>query len=800
MVGLTHALGRLSDSLTLRFVGADPGRRVPLGAGQLGFVRKAQLAAVLALTPAMMLANVGNAFALVVLESGIGTLQWPTIVWFFAVLAFALVGVADARRFSRARPRQTASRRGPGRIVLSSFLLAVLWCYPLIFFLRDGPPLELAFICALTAGMVAGGALALYPVPLAALVYTVTLSATAMVCIMASLIGQAIPFTLIISAFMGIVLYSIRRHAVLFLSEFVQRLEAERQRDMVQLLLGSFQGAGGQCLWQGDADLALTTDPVPLALMLGAGEGHTVPRDLISILAASGARPYDADSARQFAELSRLKDGALMQFDMTMTTAGGMVFKLVGKHARTTAAGVLGYHGYVKDITVETRAREDVYRLATRDTMTDLLNYPEFVLRAQSLKDLPSTALAPGEAGTTCHLFLFVDADNLKMVNDNFGHAVGDLLIAEIAGRLRAAVADRGLLCRKGGDEFLAFLACGDPQEAEEIAQNVIATINRSFFCRDRNIPISCCVGATISADAEATMQQLELEADRALYFAKSRGKRQLKLYDAEVGGDIRRDRVLARGLPAALAGGDLSVAFQPILRLIDRRIVGCEARLRWRHPELGDIPEDKIVAIAKAEGHGPALSDFVLRSSCEAALDWPDTTFVSVNIGTADLGYPDLPARVTATLAAAGLAPQRLWLELTESELVQNGGAVMVNLEALRKTGVSIAVDDFGAGYSSFSYVDRYPSVVIKINRSLIEHCDSRDSSRIILRAIRSLAQVNGHQVIADGIETEDELTAVIAAEIGYGQGGVFFPPLSGNSITELFADQRTPLDALSA
>ena len=774
-------LGRLSDCLTdllLRKQSAPAS--ADLVRDRQGFVRKAQLSAIMATSRPMMIANICNAMALVALEHHVGRLDLPVLLWAATVLAFAGSGLSSAREFYKKPGKSVASVRAPGKVVLSSLVLALIWCYPLLFILPFGDLLEVAFISALTAGMVAGGALALYPVPLAGFIYIAILSSVAFVTVVLTGVLPSLPFGLVIGAFALVVAFSVRRHTGMFLSELVGKLEAERQRDMVNLLLDTYQGEGGQYLWRSDSWLNLTTLPEPLFQMIGLEHAKPPTSNLIDILRNAEAVGYDPESAFTYSNFNALNRPAHSDFEMTLRIHNGRVLKLAGRSEVDEGVGQIGFHGYLKDVTGEVRATEKVYHLATRDTMTGLLNYQEFSRRAAA--KLEAMKEQSGDA-----LFIFLDADNLKTVNDNFGHAIGDQLIVAIAERLGEQMPDDSLVARKGGDEFVALITGAGDLDVTDWANDTIKAICGCFCCADLQIPVSCCLGVSLSPHDTARLEALELEADRALYFAKSQGKRQARIYDETIGEQIQRDRMLALDLGAAMTDGKLRLVFQPIVDLRTDAIIGAEALLRWRHPTFGDVSPEKVVSIAQAEALGPALLEYVLgRAMTQAAL-WPTQAFVSVNMHSADLQRGNLKTRVADILESTGFPANRLWLEVTESESLRDSIAVQDNLNALRASGVSIAIDDFGAGYSSLSYLSRYPSDVIKIDKSLIRGCDHSESNKIIIKAMKSLASVSGWKVVAEGVESQREIDVLKKDGFEMVQGFACHKPLSPTAMRSL-------------
>ncbi len=784
-------LGQLSDYLTTRMLSQHrTDASADLVRDRQGVVRKAQISAIMATSQPMMIANILNIAALIALEHHVGSLSGWTLAWSAIVVAFAIYGLRSAHRFKKAPRRPTASPRAPGKIVISSALLALVWCYPLIVLLPHGELLEVAFLSALVAGMIAGGALALYPVPLAGLLYTSTLSCVAFVMIIFNGILPILPFGIVIAAFCFIVYFSVRRHTSMFLSELLGKMEAERQRDVVALLLDTFQGEGGQYIWRADKDLTLKTDPEPLCQMLGLPAPKMAEPNLLTILDQAKATDHNPDFSMQVSHLQSPDNTLSGNFETTLKIHHDRVIRLASRPDPGESGPTAGYHGYIKDVTAETQAKAKIYQLATRDTMTSLLNYSTFNERARNaLADLANTDQKA--------LFVFIDADNLKPVNDNFGHAAGDVLIRTLASRFEAQFHLPSLIGRKGGDEFVALAFV--PPDTDETAwgRDLVACINGRFHFGEAEIPLSCCIGISVADDVSASLRALEVEADRALYRAKSRGKGEVSVYDAAIGIEIHRDRLLANDIQDAMQKRHLTLEFQAIVDLKTDAIVGAEALARWDHPILGAINPEKVVAVAQAEGLGPAFLDYILQVAATNAKAWPGARFLSVNMNSADLQQTNLASRVADILCKTGFAPQRLWLEVTETGLLLDSDAVQANLRDLRAQGIRIAIDDFGTGYSSLGYLGRYPTDILKIDKSLIEDLDTDESSQIIVKAIRELAQTNGFQLVAEGVETQNITRELNAAGIEMGQGFAFYRPMTPARFSRLLHRRHAEADA---
>ncbi|QCO57314.1 GGDEF and EAL domain-containing protein (plasmid) [Pseudorhodobacter turbinis] len=772
-------IGRLSDRFTSHLIA----RRmrvagvVNVNETDIGAIRQAQIRAVLSISTIMMAANIVNSSALLLIEVELGSLHFSTLMWAAIIFFFAAQNFRAARHFLRAPLRPTSSERGTGKIVITSVLLALFWCYPMLALLDEASLVEFAFISTMTAGMIAGGALSLYPVPLAAVSYTGILLAAALYAVLGGVTGHILPFMTIIIAFAVIILMAIHRHNGIFFLELAARIEAERQRDMTNLLLDTYHGEGGQYLWRATTNFDLITDAAPLLQMIGLKASVGQKTNLFDLLEIAGFSLPAADDGVQVPTADTLADlggtGITIRKD-------GRVLKVAARQFGGSQLQASGYLGYVKDITAETLAAEERERLAMLDSWTDLLNYREFSKRGERM----ISRAAPG----AYNLYLFIDADDLKTVNDQHGHAAGDQLILTISRQLTKTLPENALIARKGGDEFLALMQCRDAVHGETIVLELLRVLRSSFQFGKSDIAYSCCIGASISHSGQSGLAQMELEADRALYNAKSTGKRRARFYDAKIGAEIGRNRRLAMDLLTAIETNSLDVHYQPINGGPADAVLGAEALLRWTHPEFGAIPPLEILTLAREIGVSDQINELVLRKAAAVAANWPKDTFISVNLNASDLKTHGLADSILTLIRNQGLTPDRLWLEVTEAEALVDCEKVRANIVRLRAEGIVMAIDDFGTGYSSFSTFDQHDFDVIKIDRSLVAQSRTSVNSRIFLRSIHDLASANGCRVVAEGIETAEEMDAIRTIGFEFTQGFLFSRPMKASQITRLF------------
>jgi len=792
---ISRWLGHWSDRVTVgvlrRNTEALP--RLDVSDHVMARIRHAQLQAVLSLSGVMMFANVASAIALVTLDAaGMGWRAGP-VIWAASLTLLAAI----AYRRSRIDPRpdtKIRGRRAPGAVVFSSILLCLFWAYPPLFMLPGAPLYMAGCLAAVSAGMVAGGALALYPVPLAAAIYTTATMGFGLVALVYSGHPLTYYYLAIGLSFQIVVWRAISNHAVLFLRELLRKEEARAQRDVIGLLLGDVEESAAMWLWRADADLSMTEISPGLLEIAGLDREAALGLPLRTFLARCGAVPVGTGDAETLAALCALPEDLPSQTDLKVRLAPqGEAPRVLTVFCRKTigASGrLVGFDGFVRDVTDEHVSRERARYLATHDPMTGLLNGATF--QAEARRRLAAFNAGPDDGRRV--IFLFADADNLKSVNDTYGHSAGDGLIRTIATRLAGLTSASGLAARKGGDEFVACIFDLPEAEISDFTEALRNALCRDFEVEGVAVELSCSIGVARAAPGSADLARLEREADRALYYAKGRGRGLIEHYNDEFGEALARERRIAADLPAAIRTGLLDFEFQPIVRAEDGSIFACEALLRWDHVFLGPVAPDAILHAARQTHTTRALTDAALRAALDAAAEWPEDVLVTVNVMARELTEPDCYERVSGIVAASGVAPGRLCIEITESELLENSEAVRRNLTRLRRSGIRIFVDDFGAGYSSLNYLPQYPSDAIKIDRSLVINSARSTAGPMILHAVASMASALSVPAVAEGVETESELESALRAGFEYVQGYHFHRPMRQAELLALFARPPVP------
>jgi diguanylate cyclase (GGDEF)-like protein len=439
-----------------------------------------------------------------------------------------------------------------------------------------------------------------------------------------------------------------------------------------------------------------------------------------------------------------------------------------------------GWVATIEDITARTRAEEKIAHLAHYDALTDLPNRALFREKLEiALKDLaPGTELA----------VLYIDIDEFKSVNDALGHPVGDELLKEIAERLRGCIGEADVAARLGGDEFAIIQNCaGGRTQTERLVEALYAAIRQPLDCAGHLISTDASIGIAVAPGDGVHLDQLLKNADLALYGAKGDGRRTYRFFERGMGARARARRTLELELRQAIGEGGFEVHYQPVVDLRDDRISGCEALLRWRHPQRGNISPAEFIPVAEDTGLINELGEFVLRTACAEAATWPDHIRIAVNVSPVQFRSQTLALNVASALAASGLSASRLELEITEAVLMRDDETALATLHQLRALGIRIALDDFGTGYSSLSYLHRFPFDKIKIDRSFVKNIGDEGASSAIIQAVVNIANASNMTTTAEGVEQAWQREMLRELGCTEMQGYLFSPAVAAVEVRQL-------------
>ncbi len=483
---------------------------------------------------------------------------------------------------------------------------------------------------------------------------------------------------------------------------------------------------------------------------------------------------------------------------------GTRVPVLVSVTAFRDAAGeISGYLGMAVDISDRKRAEQELERAALQDKLTGL---PNRVLITDRIEQAITRSRRTGEAR---YAVLFLDFDRFKVVNDTLGHEAGDRLLLSIADRLRGALRETDSVgkmqtsnhtaARLGGDEFVVLLDnLANPQDAEEVAARLVRRLAEPHDIGGQEVVSTASIGVVRGDTCYERAGEVLADADTAMYEAKAAGKGRFVIFDEDMRGRVQRRAELERAVRLAGDRDQFMLHFQPVITLGNGRMEGVEALLRWNHPLFGLVSPDEFIPIAEETGAIAGITDWVVRAACAQIVRWRSelgndlTPQMSVNISGFQLSTPGLAEHLAKITAGYGLSPEMIGLEITESAIMRDRKAAVAALTKLRSAGFRLTLDDFGAGSSSLSTLHEFPLDVVKLDRTMIAGMSLGRQHTAMLQAVISLADNLHLKIVAEGVETADQLATLEAMDCRFAQGRLFGPPVPGWEIMGTLLSHR--------
>jgi diguanylate cyclase (GGDEF)-like protein len=441
------------------------------------------------------------------------------------------------------------------------------------------------------------------------------------------------------------------------------------------------------------------------------------------------------------------------------------------------------------DITKRWEAEAHVARLASEDPLTGLPNRRVFRSALEQMLRQANSADG-GTQPKSEFAVLFLDLDRFKVINDTLGHRIGDMLLQEVAKRLRLALRATDMLARLGGDEFAIVVPSFARRAALEVLANgLLVAVAQPYEIDGYRIRSNVSIGIAIGPQDGATVDDILMAADLALYSVKAANRGTFKFYEKSMNRELNDRRQIETDLREAIERNELELHYQPIINLQRNVITGFEALARWRHPTKGMVPPALFIPVAEDSGLILPLGEWALREACRKAAQWPNDLHIAVNLSPMQFSAPNLFALIEGILSETGLAPSRLELEITERIFMENSEGTLSTLRRLKQLGVRISLDDFGTGYSSLSYLRSFPFDKIKVDRAFVS--DLKDSSDhiVIVQAVVSIARALGMTTTAEGVETEDQQKFLSMLGCDEAQGYLFSAPVAIDAVPEIIA-----------
>lgn len=710
-----------------------------------------------------------------VIESGTRYVV-PIVLLLLGVLGLAgISSLLNRRRTRLVRPHQVMRLWGGFSIAIGA-----LWCGVIGFALPQGPTSTPSIVYAALLGAYCLTIAAFVSVPALLLVsYASALCAYFIFSSDLQIFGLLIAFG---GCLVGASVFGARGALI----AAGRQLSNEYQATKASRFVSEFEQSGRGWFWETDAEGALTYVSAQLASDLRRDPSELAGKQFVDLLGMDMSSPANnGEQTLGFYLSARVSfSDALVKAKATEA----IWWSLSGTAHFDEYGRFLGFSGIGTDLTEKRLAEAEINKLARYDGLTGL---PNRSLMKATLED----ALAEiDKVKKGCAIFL-IDLDRFKNVNDTLGHPVGDALLKQVAERLTAVIGNEGQVGRIGGDEFQAIFPANDSENwLGSLATRLIEHVSKPYLIDGHNITIGASVGIAIAQNSYQCADALIRDADLALYAAKDDGRATFKIFSPDMHSDAQDRQTLEHDLRGAIQRDEFRLVYQPVVNAITEEVVGFEALIRWVSPNRPPIATDVFIALAEDCGLITSIGEWVLRTACAEAANWPKQIRIAVNISPIQFANSGLVPVVMSTLASSGLDPERLELEITEGVFLSDEADVDETFRQLKSAGVRIALDDFGTGYSSLGYLKRAPLNKIKIDQSFVRGAAATGStSEAILRSIISLAQSLKMDTTAEGVETHDDLRLIRELGCSQVQGYIFGKPMEAEEARALACSVTT-------
>jgi diguanylate cyclase (GGDEF)-like protein/PAS domain S-box-containing protein len=725
-------------------------------------LRDVQLMSRAQLAPFFAAANIIASLIMVAILWGAAAPTW-LLPWAAAV-AVVNLGAMQLARHQSITCVGRSGRRIPNSFMVSEVALrAAVWLsVPLYLFPSVDPGTQV-----IAASIMAGlgiAALGLVVVPPCVVAWMVAFTAGVGGALLLGRHTVSFQHMLSILFTLGVAIFGVLAVARWAFHQLKTNADVGSQSESASLLLQEYEQRGVGWLWQIDSENRVTYISSRMSALMGRPAAQLLGHSLPSLLGGHG-------------ELGRilLDKQPFNSLEMELSTPrGARWISIAGDPIIDTAGRFEGFRGVGSDITEIRQTQERLTHLANVDVLSGLPNRGR-------VRQLLGEALRTATTSNVPCAIMFLDLDGFKPVNDTFGHPKGDAVLRAVAKRLVDEVGADGHVGRMGGDEFAIVLTDAQSRkQVEQLADRIIQSIKEAYLIDQTEIRIGVSIGCAFGPIDGATVDDLILKADLALYQAKDAGRGCARYFSSELQSE-QEDRVRLEGdLRQAIASQQFYLAFQPLIDAKTQKLTGFEALIRWNHPQRGLVPPNVFIPVAEESGLMVAIGEWVIDEACKAAASWPEPITVALNISPKQIIMPALPNTVSEALARYKLPGNRIELEVTEGVFLGDNGTTLDVLKRLRALGVGIALDDFGTGYSSIGYLNKAVFHKLKIDGSFVREAGSRPENVAIIESIVQLAKSFRMSVTAEGVETAEDYERMRDLGCDTIQGYLFGKPLA--------------------
>ncbi len=734
-------------------------------------VRAIHLATVVRLTPHTMMANI--ACVLGVLWSFYPDIHAGMWVWASLLLVICL---ATLTRWALRRKKKfsSASAHTVHRATYHAVAFSAAWAVFGLVWFADATAIQRMFIVALYGGMIGTAGFVLHPLPYASAWYVIILSLASLAALILGGDTDYWPMAILMCLYFPSVIYgslSTWRHSTALIREESRSL---RQEQMLSVLLSDYEQNAEDALWEIDKDGKLVHISPKLSHLLDIRvEQNATPSllDILQALRADGVLDLEKaiHTEKSFKEITLAFHGP----------NGEKHIQFNGKTLRTREGTLSGWRGVVSDVTQKVQSANLLRQLAHTDPLTGLSNRFKFRRTLMDLVDAEHPLA-----------LLNIDLNRFQNINSLHGHNAGDEVLALVARRIKRLVGPHAVAARLGGDEFAVILSTPeDIARCDQLAQQVNLNLQEPFVIGASRIHVRCSVGFAVSTDGQCAVDDIMMHAEVALASAKAGGPGRCVKFIAELGAISQRKKALEQGLRQALGRQEIQLLWQPKVDLATWHLVGCEALMRWHHPQLGVVYPEEFIPIAEQSGMIYSLGSWALLEACRLHAEDTDGINVSVNVSPIQLVDESFLSLLQHAIDRYGLPPHRLELELTESVFLESDSHAVATMRRIREMGVKLSLDDFGTGYSSLSYLRVFPFDTLKIDRAFVGERFHGDDAHALVQMITGLAGTLKMKTVFEGVETHEQLQIIQRAGGTGIQGNLVATPMTWQKFLEFRA-----------